>query len=274
MAKVSTVLGVAKSWLGKNEKDGSHKEIIDTYNSHKPLARGYAVKYTDAWCATFVSAVAIKAGATNIIPLECGCGQMIELAKKMGIWIENENRVPNPGEICLYDWDDGTNFKETDNQGWPEHVGYVDSVNASKGKFKVIEGNYSDSVKYRELEINGRYIRGFIGPKYEKEVEPTKPTTPSKPNNEVVEKKTAKDYAQSYNKALSGEYKVTADDGLYMRHGAGTNKKSLTVLEKGTVVRNYGYYTSVNGTKWLYIQVTVKGVQYTGFSSSKYLKKC
>lgn len=31
---------------------------------------------------------------------------MIALCKKMGIWIENENRVPNPGEIIFYDWDD------------------------------------------------------------------------------------------------------------------------------------------------------------------------
>lgn len=38
-------------------------------------------------------------------------------------------------------------------------------------------------------------------------------------------------------------------------------------------VQNYGYYTSYNGTKWLYIQVTLNGVQYTGFSSKTYLKK-
>ena len=40
--------------------------IIDLYNSHKPLARGYPVKYTDAWCSTFASAVAIQAGLTSI----------------------------------------------------------------------------------------------------------------------------------------------------------------------------------------------------------------
>ena len=54
------VVSTARAWLGKIERDGSHREIIDLYNAHKPLARGYAVKYTDAWCATFVSAVAIK----------------------------------------------------------------------------------------------------------------------------------------------------------------------------------------------------------------------
>ena len=34
----------------------------------------------------------------------------------------------------------------------------------------------------------------------------------------------------------------------------------------GTMVQNYGYYTLVNGVKWLYIQVTYQGVKYTGFS--------
>lgn len=152
----------AKGWLNKNEADGSHKEIIDIYNSHKPLARGYKVKYTDSWCATFVSAVAISCGATDIIPLECSCGRMIELAEKKGIWVENDAHIPSTGDIIMYDWGDSGNG---DTSGWPEHVGYVVSVN--NGKIKVIEGNLNNSVAYREIAINGRYIRGYICPKYE-----------------------------------------------------------------------------------------------------------
>ena len=41
----------------------------------------------------------------------------------------------------------------------------------------------------------------------------------------------------------------------------------------GRLAQSYGYYTSYNGTKWLYIQVTLNGVQYTGFSCKTYLKK-
>lgn len=67
------VVDTAESYFGCKESDGSHKKIIDLYNSHKPLARGYAVKYTDAWCSTFASAVAIACGLTDIIPTECGC---------------------------------------------------------------------------------------------------------------------------------------------------------------------------------------------------------
>ena len=96
-----SVIAQARAWLGKNEADGSHKEIIDVYNSHKPLARGYAVKYTDAWCATFVSAVAIKCGLTDILPTECSCGEMIALFKKLGEWIENDAYVPKPGDVIF-----------------------------------------------------------------------------------------------------------------------------------------------------------------------------
>ena len=39
---VQNVLNVARSWIGKNEADGSHRYIIDLYNSVKPLPRGYA----------------------------------------------------------------------------------------------------------------------------------------------------------------------------------------------------------------------------------------
>ena len=89
MAKTaSAALAQAREWIGRNEADGTHKGIIDVYNGHTPLARGYRVKYTDAWCATFVSAVAIKCGLTEIIPTECGCGQMIELFRAKGEWQE------------------------------------------------------------------------------------------------------------------------------------------------------------------------------------------
>ena len=172
MAKyASAVVKQAQAWIGNKEGSTGHKSIIDLYNAHKPLARGYKVKYTDAWCATFVSAVAIKLGYTDIIPTECGCGKMIDLFKKVGSWIENENRTPNPGDIIFYDWDDNG---KGDNLGSPEHVGIVEKV--SNGKITVIEGNHDgtdadsiDGVERREIAVNGRYIRGYGVPKYDKE---------------------------------------------------------------------------------------------------------
>ena len=163
----SKVLEQARAWLGKNEADGSHKEIIDTYNGHKPLARGYKVTYTDPWCATFVSAVAVKLGYTDIIPTECSCTRMIELLKNIGSYVEDDTYVPKAGDILFYDWDDSGNGE---NKNQPDHVGIVESVVGDT--ITVIEGNYSNSVKRRNIRVNGKYIRGFGVPKYDAEVKP------------------------------------------------------------------------------------------------------
>ena len=154
-------VNTAASFIGCKEADGSHRQIIDIYNGHKPLARGYAVKYTDAWCATFVSAMAIKCGLTDIIPTECGCGQMIQLFQKLGSWQENDAHTPQPGDVIFYDWDD---FGTGDNTGWPDHVGIVESVNGST--MKVIEGNMRDVVGRRTMQVNSQYIRGYGLPKF------------------------------------------------------------------------------------------------------------
>lgn len=165
MAKyASKIVAQARSWLGCKESDGSHKKIIDVYNAHKPLARGYKVQYTDAWCATFVSAVSIACGYTDIIPTECGCGQMLELFKKLGCWVENDAHVPSPGDIMFYDWEDSG---KGDNTGWPDHVGIVEAITGRT--ITVIEGNYSNSVKRRYISFDAKLIRGYGAPKYDKE---------------------------------------------------------------------------------------------------------
>lgn len=165
MAKTaSAVLAQARAWVGLNEADGSHRVILDVYNSHKPLARGYKIKPTDAWCAATVSAVAIKLGYTDIIPTEVSCQKMIELFEKVGCWEENEGYVPKPGDIIFYDWDDNG---VGDNTGRPDHVGIVETV---VGKvITVIEGNYNNAVKRRSLTAGGKYIRGYGIPKYDVE---------------------------------------------------------------------------------------------------------
>jgi hypothetical protein len=160
----SKVVEQAKAWIGCKESNSTHKAIIDVYNSHKPLARGYAVKYTDEWCATFVSAVAIKLGYTSIIPTECSCSKMIALLKSLGSWDENDARVPNPGELIFYHWNDNGVGDNTSN---PNHIGIVEKV--SGNTITVIEGNYSEEVKRRTIAVNGKYIRGYGVPKYDVE---------------------------------------------------------------------------------------------------------
>ena len=319
------VVDTALSWVGKKEADGSYKEIIDQYNQCPVgiLPRKTKMQYGWAWCACTWSAIAIKLGYTAIMPIEISCYYLIEAAKKMGCWMENDGYVPSPGDGVLYDWDDSG---VGDNTGNPDHVGTVVEVNKDSGYFVVVEGNYSNAVKKRTIAINGKYIRGFIVPKYTDNTVSNTPQVGGKSVDEVAheviagtwgtgayrkqklqeagynysevqsrvnqilngsavqakaeeqpqsqptaKKVTATEYATGFNKSLAGTYKTTA--ALYMRNGAGTNKRALVCIPKGTEVQCFGYYSVANGAKWLYIQVAIDGVLYTGFSHSNYLKK-
>ena len=174
MGSRQAMIAKMQSWIGKNEVDGSFREIIDIYNSHTPRARGYKLKYSDEWCAGTVSAAAIATGNTNAVPLEVSCHYMIEGAKAKGIWVENDSYVPQGGDIILYDWQDSG---AGDNTGNPDHVGVVEYT--SGGVIHVIEGNNGEKVARRELSVNGRYIRGFIVPKYSNNTAPSGGSTPT-----------------------------------------------------------------------------------------------
>ena len=254
----NTILDIARGWIGRKESNGTHKEIIDVYNNHKPLARGYKVKYTDSWCATFVSACAIKANYTDIIPLECSCNKMIEKFQKMGRWTENDAHVPHLGDVIFYDWQDNG---KGDCKGTSEHVGYVEKV--ANGKITVIEGNKSDSVSRRVLNVNGRYIRGFGCPAYNNTTAPTTvPTAPSK--------------LQTNTSSALGTYMITASD-LSVRTGPGANcrRKTYEELTKNAKAHDYdkdgclNYGTRVTVSKfdgdWAKIP--------SGWVAKRYLKK-
>ena len=265
----SEVVKLAKSWVGIKEGSVGHKGILEIYNSQDPLPRGHAMKMGDAWCAATTTALAVKLGYTDIIPCECSCNSLIEIAKSMGIWIEDESVTPLPGWFALYDWNDKS--ASGDCKGDAEHIGTVEEV--KDGYIIVIEGNYdgddadsTDGVERRMIKLNGRYLRGFIAPKYD--AEPVEPEKPAK-TKEVV----ATDSARYFLKSLAGTYKVTANSGLNVRHGAGITRKKMVAIPKGTAVKNYGFYSTSLGAKWLYIQFTYKGVKYTGFASATYLKK-
>ena len=149
----------AKSNLDTSTSTGNTaKNNLDTAISN---ARGYKVTYTDAWCATFVSAVAVKLGYTRIIPTECSCNYMIRGFQSIGCWVENDAYVPKAGDVIFYDWQD---IGIGDNVGSSDHVGIVEKCDGRT--ITVIEGNISNKVGRRTLAVNGKYIRGFGVPAY------------------------------------------------------------------------------------------------------------
>ena len=170
------VVTTAKKYIGCKEQDGSHRQFIDKYNNFQPLPRNHRMTYSAAWCATFVSAIAIECGLTDIMPVECGCAYMIARYKALGRWREDENYTPQAGDVIFYDWQDGADFSVTDNLGSPEHVGIV--TGAAAGIISVIEGNKNDSVAFRSVRVNGRYIRGYGLPDYASKATPEVATAP------------------------------------------------------------------------------------------------
>lgn len=205
------------SWEGYSEKNGKHKLIVDIYNYYLPTATksgtlNYKVKYNDAWCATAASAAYIQAGCPELFPIECGCPRNITLAKKIGIWQEADNYVPEIADAVLYDWQDSGSG---DNQGTPDHIGIVIAVDKTKGTFVVMEGNTRDGVVGRRtMKINGKYIRGFITPRFS-----------ASTNAKTVEKKAAVTISASAKS--SGGYEIS-----------GTGTPSKKVIKTGLLKKN------------------------------------
>lgn len=237
----SEMIKLAQSWIWKNEIDGSHKEIIDIYNSHKPWARGYKVKYTDAWCATFISALSIKLDYTDIIPTECGCQEMITLFKNIGCWVENDAYIPKAGDIIFYDWQDNG---KGDNVGYTDHVGLVEKV--VDNTIIVIEGNINNSVNRRNISVNGKNIRGFAVPKYDAEpVVETKPVEPPKSKVNV--------------KVLEWQNAAINDGFKFPKYGAdGEWGAECESVAKKAIVKKRLIYTNKNLTKIVQKAVGVK----------------
>ena len=135
-------------------------------------------------------------GNDHPLKLEVGCGKMRDKAKKMGIWVEADDYDPLPGDIVVYYW----KAKKTgDQKSGASHVGLIETSKSKK--YTVIECNYSNSVKRRNLKNNDYRIRGFITPKYDDsidvapapEVKPA-PTVTIKKGDTVKLKNGAKQY--------------------------------------------------------------------------------
>lgn len=159
------VCNTINAWMGAVEGDSKHAEILKIYNSQKPLPVGYTMKVHDAWCAATVSATWLKVGIAAYTGTECGCGRFIDVAKKKGIWVENDAYKPKIGDALIYDWDDSG---IGDDKSGASHIGIVTATNGST--FTVTEGNTGSGnlgvVGKRTMHVDGKYIRGYIAPDY------------------------------------------------------------------------------------------------------------
>ena len=180
MAKtVSTYLNTCKKYLGCKESNGTHKKIIDIFNSSK--LKSFSLSYDDAWCAGYVSAMAIESCCDDIIPISANCDEMYNKGKIMGIALYPNSWSPKAGDIVFYDWD---------LNGELDHVGIIESVN--RMYIHVIEGNKNNSVSYRDINYKNKTITKILRPRYIKETK--------------RKKHSYKSYCNTAIKVINGEY--------------------------------------------------------------------
>lgn len=294
------VVQLAQSWIGKNETDGSHREIIDIYNSYKgKKPRGLKMKYDWSWCAATWSALAISLDYTDIMPIEISCGELIKRAQDMGIWVEDDSYIPKPGDAILYDWQDNG---IGDNTGWPDHVGTVSHVSEDKKTFEVIEGNYNNKVAVRHVSANEKNIRGFITPKYDEEekmpiVDTTtgheltvtdiaKQVLEGKWKNGSERKELLEKFGWNYQEvqaevnrlckeknAKKTIYEVTAYS-LKCREYPSLDSKVVGYISKGCRYEGTGNKVKTNGIEWIELFFTVIGKDPVRiWCSGNYLKE-
>lgn len=147
------MINTARQYIGINEFQ--KKQLMDYYNNAVyPLIdknRKYKIKYSDDWCAMFCSVIAHKIGLTKEqFPFEVSVYYMTQKAKKMGIFTTDLNKA-QVNDLVIYDWKaDGT----------LNHVGILQEIGTDY--IKVLEGNYSKTVKVRTVKMPNSEVYGYI----------------------------------------------------------------------------------------------------------------
>ena len=147
------MINTARQYIGINESQ--KRQLVDYYNSEVyPLIdeeRKYKIKPNDNWCAMFCSVIAHKIGRTkDNFPFEVSVFYMTRNAKKMGIFTTDLKKA-QVNDLVVYDW-------KTD--GTLNHVGILQEI--GKDYIKVLEGNYSNTVKVRTVKMPNSEVYGYI----------------------------------------------------------------------------------------------------------------
>ena len=234
--------------------ESGHKWVVNTYNSIRPLPRGYRLQMDDYWCASTIAAIFHSLGYDDLA--ECSCSVMIAKAKNLGIWVENDAYRPQVGDLLLYDWQDSG---KGDNIGDPDHIGIVIKVNGDT--LTIREGNKKGTVGNRTIKVNGKTIRGYITPPYEDDsaMIPTEPTNPTPSTEKPAEEANS---ASKQGKYIIGRtYTINVRTSLNVRRGAGTNYALVGYNNLTSDAKRHATSTGalMNGTR-----VTCKEVRVVG----------
>lgn len=141
----------AERYLGWSEPTGDDF-FINLYNDYT----GAGFPTNVAWCAIYVTVIArLKGVSTDAIPNFADCDAGVRWFKNKGRWENSKSQggsyTPKRNDIVFY------SSKHTQKDS--THVGYVVSVSGTT--LKAIEGNKSDAVGYRSINLSDPYIIGY-----------------------------------------------------------------------------------------------------------------
>ena len=134
---------------------GKRNEIVDIYNTYLPRPRGYKVKYDDMLCATYISAVYVKLGWTDIVPPECGAWRLYANMEALGRAVLDKKRVPEVGDLIFFG--NGTTVKKI------QHVGIVTEVQNGK---QIYYYDIQANVGRHTCPVGYSYVMGYGMPDY------------------------------------------------------------------------------------------------------------
>ena len=153
------VLAVADSQLGYTESTRNY--VVDDDGETRGYTR-YGDWYGDSyghWCAMFASFCLEYAKVDEaLMPHDASCQNWIETLSKEKYQLYHEVGTydPVPGDLIFFNWDD---------LGDSDHVGFVyeviEATDEHGVQVKTIEGNASDTVKYRTYDIDDESIMGY-----------------------------------------------------------------------------------------------------------------
>lgn len=164
---VEDSIAIAKSQLGYKESSANYEVVNgDEKKGYTRYGDFYGVKYGD-WCAMFVS-FCLNYAEVEDFPLDASCDHWITQLKELEedskdsegvVQYEaykdaSEEYVPERGNLVFFNWD-----SEAD----ADHVGIIVDVAQEKEDtiLRTIEGNVSNTVKYKEYYLDDDTIMGY-----------------------------------------------------------------------------------------------------------------
>ena len=143
----------AAKYLGANT--ATRQELINHYNQfclpQVKKERRYKMGLGDNWCAMFVTTIANKCGASaEQFPYEVSVFYQTQIAKERALFTK-EFSIVKENDLIIYDWE---------GRGVLSHVGFVAGIDGKK--IVALEGNIKNTVGYRTISSESRFIAGFI----------------------------------------------------------------------------------------------------------------